>query len=72
ADGVAVAVERGSPLGEVLRAQAADARESAKRELMESGGRREIGMLVPVVFVLLPLTVLFALFPGIAMLQLGP
>lgn len=72
ADGVAIAIERGSPLAEVLRAQAADARDAAKRELMESGGRREIAMLTPVVFLLLPLTVAFALFPGISVLQLTP
>lgn len=71
ADGVAIAIERGSPLAEVLRAQAADARDAAKRELMESGGRREIAMLVPVVFLLLPLTVAFALFPGISVLRLA-
>lgn len=71
ADGVAIAIERGSPLADVLRAQAADARDVAKRELMESGGRREIAMLTPVVFLLLPLTVAFALFPGISVLNLG-
>lgn len=67
--GITVAIERGSPLAQVLRAQATDAREQAKQDLMEEGGRREIGMLVPVVFLVLPLTVLFALFPGIALLE---
>lgn len=71
ADGVATAIERGSPLAEVLRAQAGDARDSAKRDLMEAGGRKEIGMLVPVVFFVLPLTVLFALFPGMSILNLS-
>lgn len=70
-DGIAVAIDRGSPLAEVLRAQAADARDAAKRELMEAGGKREIAMLAPVVFFILPLTVLFALFPGIALIQGG-
>lgn len=70
-DGVAIAIERGSPLAEVLQAQAADAREAGRRELMESGGRREIAMLTPVVFLLLPLTVAFALFPGISVLRLA-
>ena len=48
-----------------LRAQAVDARELGKRALLDSGGRREIGMLVPVVFLILPVTVLFALYPGL-------
>jgi tight adherence protein C len=68
-DGVAIAVERGTPLAEVLRAQAADVREAGKRALLESGGKREIGMLVPVVFLVLPVTIVFALFPGFYGLQ---
>lgn len=64
-DAVVVAVERGTPLADVLRAQAADVREAGKRALLESGGRREIAMLVPVVFVILPTTVVFALYPGL-------
>src|SRR4051794_38375709 len=64
-DGVIVAIERGTPLAEVLRAQAADVREAGKRRLLEAGGRKEIAMMVPVVFLVLPVTVLFALFPGL-------
>ncbi|MGY1602386.1 type II secretion system F family protein [Geodermatophilus sp. SYSU D00815] len=64
-DGLLVAVERGTPLAEVLRAQAADVREAGKRRLLEAGGRKEIAMMVPVVFLVLPVTVLFALFPGL-------
>ena len=63
-DGVAIAVERGTPLADVLRAQAVDVREAGKRQLLESAGRREIAMMVPVVFLVLPVTVLFALYPG--------
>jgi len=70
-DGMVVAVERGTPLAEVLRAQASDVRDSAKRELMESAGRKEIGMMVPLVFGVLPLTVVFAVYPGVAALNLG-
>jgi hypothetical protein len=46
-DGLVVAVERGAPLGDVLRAQATDVREQHKRDLVEAGGRREVLMLVP-------------------------
>lgn len=45
-DGITVAVNRGTPLADVLRAQAQDVRDVAKRELMESAGRKEIGMMV--------------------------
>ncbi|MBF5081394.1 type II secretion system F family protein [Quadrisphaera sp. INWT6] len=44
--GVAVAVERGSPLAEVLAAQAADVRQLARRRLVETGGRKELLMVV--------------------------
>ena len=46
-DGMIVAVERGTPLADVLRAQAQDVRDTAKRDLMESAGKKEIGMMVP-------------------------
>lgn len=67
-DGVVVALERGTPLAEVLRAQAQDVREEGRRAVMESAGRKEIAMMIPVVFVILPVTVLFALYPGLAYL----
>lgn len=65
------ALERGTPLAQTLQAQALDAREAAKRDLLESAGRKEISMLVPLVFGLLPTTVAFALWPGIHVLQVG-
>jgi tight adherence protein C len=70
-DGIAIAVERGTPLADVLRAQAVDVRESGRRALLEAGGKKEIAMLVPVVFLIMPVTVLFALFPGFYSLSLN-
>jgi len=63
--GVIVAIDRGTPLADVLRAQAADVREYSKRTLLEAGGRKELQMMMPVVFMILPVTVLFALYPGL-------
>ena len=65
------ALERGTPLAEVLRAQAQDARENAKRELLEISGKKEVAMLVPLVFLILPITIAIAIFPGLFVLQLG-
>jgi tight adherence protein C len=70
ADGIAVATERGTPMAEVLRAQAADARAGGRRRLLEQAGRKEVLMLVPVVFFILPIVVVIALYPGIHGLQL--
>lgn len=64
AEGVAVAIERGTPLADILHAQAADVREAGRRELIETAARREVLMMVPVVFLVLPVTVVFALWPG--------
>ena len=70
-DGVVVAVERGTPMAEVLRAQAVDVRAEGVRELLATAGRREIAMLVPVVFLILPTIVVIAVFPGFWGLSLG-
>jgi len=70
-DQLVAAIDRGAPLAHVLHSQALDAREDAKRGLIERAGRKEIYMLVPLVFLILPLSVLFAVFPGIFMLRLG-
>lgn len=70
ADAIAVAVERGTPLADVLHAQAADVREAGRRELIETAARREVLMMVPVVFLVLPVTVLFAFYPGVLGLSL--
>lgn len=70
-DQVIAALEHGAPLAAVLHAQAGDAREDAKRVLIEQAGRKEILMLLPLVFLILPLSVLFAIYPGLFILRLG-
>jgi len=70
-DQVIAALEHGAPLAGVLHAQAGDAREDAKRTLIEQAGRKEILMLLPLVFLILPLSVLFAVWPGLFILRLG-
>lgn len=70
AEAVAVALERGTPLTDVMHAQAADVREAGRRALIEAGARKEVLMMVPVVFLVLPVTVLFAFWPGVVGLRL--
>jgi len=65
------ALDRGSPLVEVLRAHAQDSRDDARRRLLESAGRKEVAMLVPLVMLILPVTILFALFPATLVLEIG-
>ena len=70
-DQIIAALEHGAPLAAVLHAQAADARDEAKRVLIEQAGRKEITMLLPLVFLILPMSVLFAVYPGLFILRLG-
>ncbi|WP_022868735.1 type II secretion system F family protein [Schaalia vaccimaxillae] len=65
-------IERGAPLAQVLHDQARDIRESSRQALMEEGGKREIAMLFPVIFLILPVTILFALYPGLMALDISP
>jgi tight adherence protein C len=67
--GLLAAIERGSPLAEIVREQAIDAAAESHRQLMTAAGKRDIAMLVPVVFVVLPTVVMVSLLPGA--LQLG-
>lgn len=69
-DAVISALERGSPLAGVLRSQVADSRAAARTQLLTEGGKKEVMMMVPVIFLILPLTVVFALYPGLMALQL--
>ena len=67
-----VSLRRGTSLARVLRTQVADARESARRELLEEGGRKEIRMLIPVIFLIMPVTILFTLYPSVKAISLIP
>ena len=69
-DGLLIALERGTPIAHVLRAQASDARADELRQLLELAGRKDVLMLVPVVFLILPTVVLVALYPGLQSLRM--
>ncbi len=70
-DAITVASERGTPIAQVMRAQAQDVRDAAKRDLMETAGKKEIGMMVPIVFGILPLTIVFAVYPGLSLIDMS-
>lgn len=65
------ATERGTPLAAAISAVALEERAAAGRRLMESGSAREVAMLIPLVFVILPVTVVFAVYPGLTALSIG-
>ena len=69
-EGVVLALERGTPIAEVVRAQAMDVRAQEQRRLMELAGRKDVIMLIPIVFMILPTVVLIAVYPGLYSLDL--
>lgn len=66
---IVMAIERGTPIADVLRAQAMDARNLEARKLMTLAGKKETLMMFPVVFLILPMIVIVALYPGLMALQ---
>lgn len=70
-DHLAQALDRGAPLAEVVSAHARDAKEEYTRGLVDRAGKAEVQMLVPMVLLILPVTVIFAVYPGLQALQFG-
>lgn len=65
------ALASGAPVARTLRDEV-DALEATRaRLLIERASKQEVGMLVPLVFMILPVTILFAVFPGVLALQAG-
>jgi len=65
---LAMAIERGSPLSIALAEFVRDARNDQKNEIQRRAGRAEILLMIPVVFLILPISVLFALWPSLTRL----
>lgn len=70
-DHVIQALERGTPLRDIVDSHAEDATQERTRTLVERGGKAEVQMLVPMVLLILPVTVLFAVWPGLRALEAG-
>jgi len=68
-DSLVTAMMRGAPLIEVLQRHAAEARQNQRNILMDKAGKAEVSMMVPVVFLILPISVLFALWPSLTHLN---
>jgi tight adherence protein C len=69
-DSLITAMQRGAPLIEVLQRHAGEARQNQRNILMDKAGKAEISMMIPVVFLILPISVLFALWPSLTHLNL--
>ena len=69
-DALITAMLRGAPLIDVLARHAAEARQIQRNHLMDKAGKAEVSMMVPVVFLILPVSILFALWPSVIHLNL--
>ena len=63
-DSILIAIERGTPLAEVISRQVDEVRQAQRTSLLERAGKAEIALMIPVVFLILPVSVLFALWPS--------
>jgi len=70
-DSLIVAIERGTALSDVLARQIQEIRSRQQAKLLTAAGRAEVGLLIPVVFLILPISVLFALWPSYLSLNLS-
>ena len=69
-DALITAMLRGAPLIDVLSRHASEARSLQRNSLMDKAGKAEISMMIPVVFLILPISILFALYPSMTHLNL--
>ncbi len=63
-DTLILAMERGTSLSDVLTRQVEEVRAAHHASLMTEAGRAEIALMIPVIFLILPISVLFALWPS--------
>ncbi|MSO43343.1 MAG: type II secretion system F family protein [Candidatus Planktophila sp.] len=68
-DAIVTATLRGTPLIETLSRHAIEARANQRNIVMNAAGKAEISMMIPVVFLILPISILFALWPSLTNLN---
>jgi tight adherence protein C len=69
-DAIVIAIARGVPLVEVLQSHAQEAQSRQRNRIMGLAAKAEMSMMVPVVFLILPISILFALWPSLTNLNL--
>ena len=64
-------IERGTPSAHQISQLSQSIQQQVFRGLIKQAGQNETKMLVPTVFLILPVTVLFAIYPSLLVLQSG-
>jgi tight adherence protein C len=66
-----VSVHRGTPLAQQLDSLVRTANGQTGALLLKKAGSNETKMLVPTIFLILPITILFTVYPSLTLLQIG-
>jgi tight adherence protein C len=69
-DSLVIAMNRGAPIIEVLHSHAHEARDFQRSRVLNAAAKAEMSMMIPVVFLILPISILFALWPSLSNLNL--
>jgi tight adherence protein C len=70
ANKLSLALRRGTPLSQMLRSLAESTRSELRNNQLKQAGRNETRMLIPLIFLILPVTVLFAVYPSLQLLNI--
>jgi len=68
---LAVSLLNGTAIAEQLGEFAGSVNSKLRAELLDRAGKNETKMMIPLVFVILPVTVIFALYPSISIIQMS-
>jgi tight adherence protein C len=68
---IQVAIDRGSPILQVIQNQVNSINKEIHIQLLRKSGKSEIALLIPVVFLILPVSILFAIWPSLYSLNFG-
>jgi tight adherence protein C len=66
-----ISIERGTPSAHQVSHLSESIQHQVIRNLIRRAGQNETKMLIPTIFLILPVTVLFAIFPSLLVLQSG-
>jgi tight adherence protein C len=69
-DALVIAMTRGAPVIDVLHSHAREARDFQRNRVLGAASKAELSMMIPVVFLILPISILFALWPSLSNLNL--
>lgn len=68
---ISSSLRKGTPLAQMLRSLAESTNAELRNVQLKNAGRNETRMLIPLVFLILPVTVLFAVYPSLQLINFG-